>query len=779
MRQAPRLRPPGCSRLTLLFLSLSTFTFGENVVLKNGIVYRGSVDQDNTIVFIDDGLKRVVVRDSKIARKDPDTTFGHWEIFKLEQPLVLHGGVMPKEALAIKTTAWNEQGRRQFEYRSAKSNQPISMEQAIYELGPYKVRLRGVDGFWQDGRLSTKQIPREIVLSILAKVDSTNLNERRRVASFLIQAEWYNDAKRELDNLIRDFPDDASLRETIGNARTVVAQLESAQIKADLDVRRKAQQYHEVMNRLKTFPTKDVAADVLVDVRDQVRRDEAQVAADEGLAKAFRSLSERISSDAKKTWKAPVNEMLRALAEAPEAVRDRFVAWQKAKDDPAIKDDAQFALAVSGYLVGADAAVTSLEMATSLWKLRDQLHTYLSTSEAGERTAALDQLQTIPLPERPGQTVATLRLDLLTRLAIRMPPPLDTESDKKTKPGEPTLHRVREDENLAPTEYSVLLPPEYHPLRSYPAVVALHDGRGPSAAIDWWSAEATRRGYIVIAPEYRLPDQGDNYTYSTSEHAAVELALRDARRRYAIDGDRVFLGGQLRGGDMAWDYGLAHPDLFAGVAVISGLPFKYAFRYQSHAKLVPLYVGLGDLAPAGPEIVFQNLLKPLIAKTYDVTYVEYYRRGLEDLPEEATAVFDWMDCHRREPFPKEFDAVTARESDDRFYGVVVREFFEGRSTAPEVVEPFGKNLKPATIKMSSSHLSNLIKIQTNGVKRLDVWVSPKLIDFNRKIEVRINKDSFIKPVAEPNIEPFLEDLRLRGDRQQIFWLKASWISPGA
>lgn len=776
MRQAPRLRPSGCSRLTLLFLSLSTLTFGENVVLKNGIVYRGAVDQDNTIVFIDDGLKRVVVRDSKIARKDPDTTFGHWEVFKLEQPLVLHGGSMPKEAFGIRTTPWNDRGRRQFEYRSAKSSKPIAMEQAIYELGPYKAKLRGVDGFWQDGRLSTKQIPREIVLSILAKVDRTNLNERRRVASFLIQAEWYGDAKRALDDLLRDFPDDASLRETIGNARTVVAQLESSQIKAELDVRRKAQQYHEVMNQLKTFPTKDVAADVLVEVRDQIRRDEAQGAADEGLAKAFRELSDQIPSDAKKAWKTPVNEMLLALAEAPDAVRDRFVAWQKAKDDPAIKDDARFALAASGYVVGADAAVPSLEQAAGLWKLRDQLRSYLASSDAGERATALDQLQTIPLPERPGQTVATLRLDVLTRLTTRMTPPLDAE--KKTKPGKPIIHRVREDENLAPTEYSVLLPPEYHPLRSYPAVVALHDGGGPGAAIDWWSAEATRRGYIVIAPEYRLPGQGDDYTYTTSEHAAVELALRDARRRYAIDGDRVFLGGQLRGGDMAWDYGLAHPDLFAGVAVISGRPFKYPFRYQSHAKLVPLYVALGDLTPAGPEIVFQNLLKPLISKAYDVTYVEYYHRGLEDLPEEASPVFDWMDRHRRDPFPKEFDAVTARESDNRFYGVVVREFFEGRTTAPEVVEPFGKNLKAATIKMSTSNLSNLIKIQTSGVKRLDVWVSPNLVDFNRKIEVRINKDSFSKPVAEPNIEPFLEDLRLRGDRQQIFWLKASWMSPG-
>ena len=35
----------------------------DSVILKNGIVYRGAVDKDNTILWVYDGLKRVVVRD--------------------------------------------------------------------------------------------------------------------------------------------------------------------------------------------------------------------------------------------------------------------------------------------------------------------------------------------------------------------------------------------------------------------------------------------------------------------------------------------------------------------------------------------------------------------------------------------------------------------------------------------------------------------------------------------------------------------------------------------
>ena len=69
------------------------------------------------------------------------------------------------------------------------------------------------------------------------------------------------------------------------------------------------------------------------------------------------------------------------------------------------------------------------------------------------------------------------------------------------------------------------LPPEYHPLRSYPAIVVLHSGDGPVKAIEPWAAQACRRGYILIAPEYTVQGQPPGYHYTASEHAAVELAL--------------------------------------------------------------------------------------------------------------------------------------------------------------------------------------------------------------------------------------------------------------
>lgn len=740
---------------------------GDTVIMKTGSVYRGTVDQDNTICFIFDGIKRVVVRDSKIQKRQPDASFRSMETFKLEQPLVLHGGAMPKEVVRVQADPWNDKGRRMFQYIGSNLNRTTKMEQAINELGPHVSRVRGVDGFWQ-GQIPTSQIPREVVLGLLAKVERKNREERQRVYTFLIQAEWYTEAKNELDSIARDFPD---LKENVANARTHVVQLEAAQLRHEIDVRRKAQQFKEVAARLKAFPSKDVGEGLLIEIGDQLRKDQTQAASDAALAAGLSKASDRLSKELRQTWKAPLKEVLDALNEAPDAVRDRFAAWEKANAEAGPTTEQRFALAMSGFLVGADAAVSDLDDAEALWNARDLIRKYLRETDDATRARLLDDLHAVHFLADPPKKDPSRELDLVTRIVQRMPPPLH---EKIKKPKEPQVHTIAQPGDDLATEYTVLLPPEYHPLRSYPTVVALHSGDGPKAAIDWWGAEAARRGYILIVPEYQLPGQGKGYHFTPSEHATVELSLRDARRRYAIDSDQVFLGGQLSGGDMAWDYGLAHPDEFAGVIVISGEPAKYVPRYLSHTKLLPFYVALGDLAPASNEVIFASLVRPLIAKGWDVTYSEFVRRGREDFPEEVTPAFDWMEHHRRDPQPDRFDAWTARTCDDRFYGVVVREFAAGRTTAPAAADPTGRNLRPATIKMNSSKLVNLMRIETNGITRFDIWVSPLLIDFKRKdgkMEVRVNGRPQIKRIPKLEIEPYLEDLRIRGDRQQPYWLK--------
>jgi pimeloyl-ACP methyl ester carboxylesterase len=761
-----------CVSLAGLVLSFAGLTAsrGDSVIMKNGIVYRsqGAPDRDNTLLYISDGLKRVVVRDSKVERIDANNAFRTGEKFQLVQPMSVHGGIQPDEVISVKTGPWNERGRRPFEYVS-RTSKPIRMEQAIIEIGPHVARFRGVDGFWV-GQVDINQVPHESVMALLRRVEQKNADERERVVRFLMDVGWRAEARQELDRLVKDFPE-PGLKERVATALQYITQLDAERRRSEIDVSRKAQQYRRVAELLKSFNQKGLPTQLLVEVRDVERRDIQQRAADQAMAEDLRKLGEQLPSATRTAWKERLVEVLKAIDAAPEAVRDRLAAWRKARSQSAGSSSQNlFALAMSGYVAGHELAAPDLKTAEMLWKGRELVRSYLTANDQAARSERLAQLDGLDWGAVGAAVDMGRRLQVISQL-IQLMPPLwhDAETDvDKTK-----LHRVHEPENDAPTEYAVRLPPEYDPLRAYPAVIVMHSGDGPNKALDQWETEAARRGYILIAPEYTEPGKATEYRYTTSEHAAVELALRDARKRYSIDSDRVFAAGQLGGANMAWDYALAHPAEFAGVVVISGLPAKYVPRYLPHHERVPLFYVIGEYVPAASKFIYEKFVKPLILKTWDITYVEYFRRGLEELPEEISPAYDWMDRHRRDPYPKAFKAFTARTSDDRFYGIVVRDFSPGRTTAPEAADVLGQNLNPATIEMKSSRPSNLIRLEVSGIKSLDVWLNPKLIDFKRRVEVRIHERPYFKALIKLDAEPMLEDLRIRGDRQQLYWYRIS------
>ncbi len=451
---------------------------------------------------------------------------------------------------------------------------------------------------------------------------------------------------------------------------------------------------------LKSFKDKEIGTELLIEVRDIERRDEQQHAADKTLALDLRKLLGRPAE----LGARPLAETAGRGAEGPRrsarcgprAVRG-LAEGEGGSGVPATKR--QFALAMSGYVVGHEVAVPEPEGGRDALEGRALVREYLVGEDPSGRSdqAAASRASSGRWHRTRLRRFTISNSSRRSSSSCRRRGTIDAVETGKT-----IIHRVIEDENAEPTEYAVCLPPEYHPLRSYPALVVLHSGDGPEAAIDEWSAEASRRGYILIAPEYKLPGQTPDYRYTTSEHAAVELALRDARKRYAIDSDRVFVAGQLTGGNMAWDYGLAHPDLFAGVVVISGLPAKYVPRYLPHHERLPLYVVLGELAPAANEVDLHQLRQAPDPQDLG--------RHLRRIPPPRPGELSRGGSARLRldgppPTRPVSQVVQGRLGPHRRRSVLRRrdpEFGAGRITAPEAVEILGQNLNPAKIKMKSS-----------------------------------------------------------------------------
>ena len=481
------------------FLGAVGLCRGDSVIMKSGVVYRsmGPPDRDNTLVYISDGIKRVVVRDSRIERIEANSAFRGGEKFQLVQPLVVHGGLMPKDVVSVEAGPWDERGRRTFRYVGARPNKPIRMEQAIIEIGPHIVKLRGVDGFWVS-LLETNQIPRDVVTSLLSRIEQKNVSERERVVRFLMDIGWNAEARKELDRLVRDFPQ-ADLKERAENARRFILQGEATERRAEVSQMRKAQQHDRAAELLKTFSEKGVPTELQLEARELERHEQQQRAADVALSSELRKLSGELPPAVRKFWNEHVAEVTGVLSEAPDAVRERFAMWSKAKAEPGSTPTGLFAQAMSSYVAGPDHATTELPATEVMWKARDLIRRFCTGGEAAAGSEHVAALARLPWTAVSGGGEMIKRLELLTAIIEIMPPLRELGKLDVTK----TLHhRIVEDADNEPTLYALRLPPEYQPMRKYPAVVVLHSGKGPDSAINEWAAEAARRGYILIAPEY-------------------------------------------------------------------------------------------------------------------------------------------------------------------------------------------------------------------------------------------------------------------------------------
>jgi pimeloyl-ACP methyl ester carboxylesterase len=324
----------------------------------------------------------------------------------------------------------------------------------------------------------------------------------------------------------------------------------------------------------------------------------------------------------------------------------------------------------------------------------------------------------------------------------------------------------------------VQTPPEYDPYRRYPVVVTLNGAATtPQQQIDWWAGaynsdvqnrfgQANRHGYIVLAPRWTREHQR-SYEYTAREHAATLYTLRDACKRFAIDTDRVFLSGHSMGGDAAWDIGLAHPDLFAGVIPIVATADKYVnHRYRENARYLPLYFVCGEkdgnkLALNAAE--WDHYLKHT---GYDTLIVQYQGRGHEHFHDEVQRLFEWMNLHKRNFFPKDFVVYSLRPWDNFFWWAET-----SKPKPANIVLPaeWGKSVQAGSVDGSV--------LETNGVRvkstaeKVTVWLSPEIVDFSAKMSITINNKRV--PTPGPSIVTLLEDARTRGDRQHPFWAKVS------
>lgn len=126
-------------------------------------------------------------------------------------------------------------------------------------------------------------------------------------------------------------------------------------------------------------------------------------------------------------------------------------------------------------------------------------------------------------------------------------------------------------------------------LPPHPAlVVVLHGCSQTAAAYDHcsgWSRLADKSGFLVLYPEQQRANN-PNYCFSwfrrkdterdKGEARSICEMIQKLRYDYNIDRSRIFINGLSAGGAMTSVMLATYPDVFAGGAIIAGLPYRSA-----------------------------------------------------------------------------------------------------------------------------------------------------------------------------------------------------------
>ena len=202
-------------------------------------------------------------------------------------------------------------------------------------------------------------------------------------------------------------------------------------------------------------------------------------------------------------------------------------------------------------------------------------------------------------------------------------------------------------------------------------VVILHGCTQTASSYDrgsGWSQLAERHGFALLFPQQRRANnanlcfnwfQPGDARRGRGEALSISQMIRHVAGQHRLDHSRVFITGLSAGGAMTAVMLAAYPELFAGGAVIAGLPFAGAntlpealermrgHRFPSRRELLSKVVTAADHDSPRPTLSVWHGTRDTVVDRSNATALVDQWRDLHGLGTTAGMV-DTVDGHRRE-----------------------------------------------------------------------------------------------------------------------------------
>jgi dienelactone hydrolase len=791
------------------------------IIMKDGFTLKGTIKEEKEVIaeggfigmigklggfkMVDDGARRMIFSHKQAQDVvDKDVDQGSADLH-LNRPIVKIANYALPPGQYDSFTSWNAGWDRKARINTPTRKSLLEIAQHVSTLTPHYAYVQSRQYKWAPHYLTT-EFDADSIHNLLTSHPDLKLNggkddagKRFRIHRFLFEAGFYEAALAELDKIAADMPEQ---KDKVEKQRGSLRKILAGQLLDLVELAQKVGRHQWAQARLANFPQQDLDEGQLVRLRalqasyETVNKNLTQArhfleslpgaltdssAPRQLLIEAAAAINAELNPDT-----VPRLETFVSYARQAEYARER-------NQTPANPPDQLLSLAITGWLLGNTGAESKVESAVRLWQARQFFLQYQRANDVRDRQHLLAQY-------RNGPVVAFDELDQIVRtLPPTDPYELGGAGSNGMLPGvQPfsgssfalalfTAYRNAPDVPLefqanlpwsirkgAP--YLLQLPPEYHPGRAYPVLIVLHEaGERPEDMLKRWSPLAAQHGYLLVAPEWDNAGRSA-YRYTQEEHRAVVEVLRDLRQHFQVDSDRVFLSGLGEGGNMAFDVGLAHPDLFAGVIPVGGRPQYFAKAYWANAQYLPFYVLDGDLDGPGAKDNRQQF-QQWVSHGYPALFVQYKGRGSEWFPGELPYLFDWMSRKKRASGYPELGKHTLTSSSEDFQCMRVSDNYFYWLTGEELQDRFTNDSRSWRNSTGAATLQarlkdNDVHVMARGFKRVTVWLGQGMLDYEKPIKITLNQN-VVWPARKytPNLETLLEDFYHRGDRQRHFFAK--------
>ncbi|MGF1580691.1 MAG: alpha/beta hydrolase-fold protein [Gemmataceae bacterium] len=331
------------------------------------------------------------------------------------------------------------------------------------------------------------------------------------------------------------------------------------------------------------------------------------------------------------------------------------------------------------------------------------------------------------------------------------------------------------------TEYFLYVPKTYDPGKASPLLIVGHGGnsnmplwyarRASLGGLQPWIKTAEKEGIILAAP---LTERG----WGPIGNSVVLSLTSKMKRRYNIDPNRIYITGHSMGGHLSWRSAITMPDRWAAVSPMSG-GYDYVENKQVYNLVnVPGYATYGKREPYQIN-TFNNKIKTWMAeRKFDWQLVER-QGGHEIFADEIPKIAQFFLERPRNLYrPMVYARLGGKLVFDSPWKIHQKKhtWRPGRGIPFSMIHwlrleplpedtPKEKRIQKVLAKYEGK---NKFVIVAQNAKKLKIYLHPKMVDFNKPIQVEVNGRLAFHQKVAPDRQTMLELVREFDDRGRIF-----------